>query len=97
MKTNYRLTAQASRDLRGIYRKSAEQFGLAQADRYYDALFEAIRLLVDFPEAAPERDEIRPVVRAYPKGSHLIVYRVDSRGIEIVRVFHQSQDWINKL
>ncbi|KKB06785.1 hypothetical protein VE25_20985 [Devosia geojensis] len=83
--------------MRAIYRESANQFGLAQADKYHDGLYEAIQLLADFPEAAPERHELRPAMRAYPKGSHLIVYRIDARGIEIIRVFHQRQDWINKL
>lgn len=86
-----RPTAQA--DLSEIWRHGAANWGVAQADRYADGLFALFDLLAGFPELARERIEFTPPVRIHPSGTHLILYRQEREGIEIIRVLHARQDF----
>ena len=45
----YRLSLRAREDLRSLYREGAVQFGVAQADRYFEGLHDALELLAAFP------------------------------------------------
>ncbi len=83
----------AQADLSEIWRHGAATWGVAQADRYADGLFALFDLLAGFPELARERFEFTPPVRIHPSGAHLILYRRDREGIEIIRVLHARQDF----
>jgi toxin ParE1/3/4 len=50
-------------------------------------------LLVQHPGIARERTEIRPPVRLYRSGSHLIVYRVEAGWLDVLRIVHARQNW----
>lgn len=92
---SYRLTRQARIDLAAIYRDGSRRFGTAVADEYLDGFFRTASLLASFPQAARERSEIVPPMRAHPYRSHLILYRIeDETDIVIVRVPHGRQDWM---
>ena len=41
---------------------------------------------------ARERGEFRPPVRIHPSGSHLVMYRTEGQGIDIIRVLHAHQN-----
>lgn len=45
------------------------------------------------PESARERTEFDPPVRILPSASHLIVYRIATDHIAILRVLGGRQDW----
>lgn len=89
----YRLTKQADQDIVEIYSLGAEQFGVVQADRYANDLFDTLELLASNPRIARERSELKPPVRLHPFGAHLIAYLVRSDHILIVRVLHGRKDW----
>ena len=77
-----------------IYAQGARGFGLVQADRYHDALFDQFDLLAAFPRMARERTELDPPVRVHPFRAHLILYRVEpDDSILILRVRHGREDW----
>jgi plasmid stabilization system protein ParE len=38
------------------------------------------------------RDDLRPGVRTFPVGQHLIVYEVDDLAIRVARLLHQRMD-----
>ena len=78
----------AETDLYNIWHYGAENRGIEQADRYADGLFSLFDLLSDFPEMARERDEFSPPVRIHPSGVHLVIYRMEGQGIEIIRILH---------
>jgi toxin ParE1/3/4 len=41
---------------------------------------------------ARERDEFSPPVRIHSNGVHLVIYRIDGQGIEIIRILHVHQN-----
>ncbi|MCR8550044.1 MULTISPECIES: type II toxin-antitoxin system RelE/ParE family toxin [Rhodobacterales] len=41
---------------------------------------------------AREREEFTPPVRIHPSGSHLVIYRREGQGVEIIRILHTHQD-----
>jgi toxin ParE1/3/4 len=88
-----RFTRKADQDLQRLYLQGLEQFGPNQADRYVMGLRASIALLLDHPYVARERTEHRPPVRVHPYGSHLIVFRIDPAGIEILRIRHGRENW----
>ena len=67
-------------------------WGADQADRYADGLFAVFDLLAEFPELAREREEFTPPVRIHPSGSHLVIYRPEGQGVEIIRILHAHQN-----
>lgn len=87
-----RFSQQARRDLKAIYRKSAEQFGLVQADHYQDGLLASLSFCAESPQAVPERDDLSIPVRTHRYQSHLIVFRIVQDEVLIVRVLHGRQD-----
>lgn len=82
----------AEADLADIWLQGTTTWGLEQADRYADGLFAVFDLLAEFPELARERVEFTPSVRIHPSGSHLVVYRWDGQGVEIIRILHAHQN-----
>ena len=92
----YTLSRAAENDIASIATYTIETFGIDQAIAYRDGLIDALTFLAEFPQAARERNELRPGTRAYPYRSHLIFYREDGDGIFIQRVRHSREDWINQ-
>lgn len=82
----------AETDLSGIWLNGAASWSVEQAERYADGLFAVFDLLAEFPEMARERGEFTPPVRIHPSGSHLVIYRLEGQGIEIIRVLHAHQN-----
>ncbi len=89
----YRTTVEADRDIIEIYVLGAQQFGVAQSERYLDELFDTFELLAENPQMARERRELNPPMRLHPYHAHLIAYLVRDGDILIVRVLHGRQDW----
>lgn len=78
----------AESDLADIWTHGAAVWGESQAEHYADGLFALFDLLAEYPEMAREREEFTPPVRIHPSGSHLVIYRRDGQGIEIIRILH---------
>ena len=89
----YRLSRRAEEDLIQIYLTSAQAFGMAQAERYQDALEAAFERIAAFPEIARQRRELTPPVRVHPCRSHVVIYVVGEEGPFIIRVRHAHEDW----
>ncbi|SEO20151.1 toxin ParE1/3/4 [Gemmobacter aquatilis] len=90
--SGWTLRPAAEADLSEIWLHGADRWGVEQAERYADSLFAVFDLLADFPELARERREVTPPVRIHPSGSHLVLYRLEGQGIEIVRILHSHQN-----
>lgn len=91
-RSGWALRPAAEADLSQIWRDGADRWGVEQADRYADGLFAVFGLLAEFPGMARERPEISPPVRLHPSGAHLVIYRQDGQGIEIIRILHAHQN-----
>jgi toxin ParE1/3/4 len=90
--SRWTLRPAADADLSDIWQRSATQWGVAQAERYIDGLFAVFDLLTEYPELARERSDFVPPVRVHPAGSHLVIYRVEERTVDIIRVLHARQN-----
>ena len=83
---NYKLTEDAKEDLRYIYRYGVKEFGVAQADLYYDALFRHFEQIADNPYLYQAVDHIRKGYRRSVCGVNSIFYRVVDDTVEIVSI-----------
>ena len=91
---SFKLSVGAEEDIIAIAEQGARMFGVDQAKRYHDELFELFDLITANPHIARERNEIEPPVRIHPFKAHLIVYRVEHDGkIFVVRIRHGHEDW----
>ncbi len=82
----------ARRDLRAVFQHAIETWGAEQAKAYRRSIEHAFSRLVDFPELGRRRDEVRPGLRGYVVGRHLILYRVDNEAVVVRRVVHMRMD-----
>ena len=87
-----RLTPQARRDLDGIWEYSVRQWSVDQAETYLQALNSTMQLLTEQPQLGRSIDDIREGYLKFLAGSHLLIYRVKTDCIEIVRILHKSSD-----
>jgi len=92
----YTLSIEAEEDVIAIFLSGAEQFGVAQAERYHDELEKIFNFLSTHPQAACIRKELTPSVRVHPHASHIILYMLtESNDIFIIRIRHAHEDWLN--
>ena len=92
--TKYQLTPAAQGDLEEIWLYTAHTWSPQQAERYTDALEETFKRLLAMPEMARERLEFTPPVRIHPSGEHLVIYRIETDHLEILRILGGRQDWL---
>ena len=84
---SYKLSEQAKEDLRRIYFRGLEQFGEAQADKYYYAFFEQFDKIAHHPFQYQSVDHIREGYRRSVCGADSIFYRIgDSQSVEIIAI-----------
>ncbi len=91
MSLGYALTARAKDDLADLW-NFYERISKALADRKINAVLEEIEELVAFPEMGRSREDIKPGLRVWVSGKHLIFYRVVRSEILVERVVHGHQD-----
>ena len=90
---DYRLSPTALKDLDAIWDHTARTWSVGQAETYIRILAADMNLLVQHPQIARERSEIRPPVRLYRSGSHLIIYRIEAEWLQVLRIVHARQNW----
>ena len=91
--TTYVLSPRARRDLSDIWDYSAEQWSVAQADRYVRLIAEVCEGLASGHITGRSADTVRAGYFRHPVGSHVLFYRARRRGgIEIVRILHRRMD-----
>ena len=86
-----RITPLAELDLEEIWFFIAQDDPVA-ADRLLDLLENKCNLLADNPQMGPARPDIAKDLRYHPVGNYLLLYRITSRGIGLVRVVHGARD-----
>lgn len=95
--TAFKLSRRARADIGGIWRYSRDNWSVAQADRYVNAIREAISAAAREPEhgrsCAPAAADYYRVTA----GSHFVFYRIALGGIVVARVLHQRMDFIRHL
>jgi toxin ParE1/3/4 len=76
--------------MRTISRYTLEKWGAEQAIRYVQGLQTCFQNLAENPGIGRACDAISSGLRRYEHGKHVVFYRLNPRGIRIVRVFHQQ-------
>ncbi|MEW8026698.1 MAG: type II toxin-antitoxin system RelE/ParE family toxin [Candidatus Thiodiazotropha sp.] len=87
----------ARRDLKNIWLYSYENFGIDQADKYFDDLESAMETIQDNPLIGVSCDYIRAGYRQYKVNEHYIFYHITKKTIHIVRVLHDTMQTRNHL
>lgn len=82
----------AAADVEAIWDYTSENWDEAQAERYVTRLRSAIESLAKHSRPGRACNEIRPGYRKLLVGSHLLFYRMNDSGIEVVRILHQRMD-----
>ncbi len=83
---------EAREDLNDIWDYIAED-NVDAADKVRDKIFDACEMLVRMPEIGHVRQDLVPLpVRFWPVLSYLIVYRSESKPLQIVRVLSGYRD-----
>ncbi len=94
---NYRLSNVAKEDLIRIHQYVIEKFGLTQADKYFDSLFEYFEIISERPFSFESVDYLRKDYRRCVCGSDSIYYKIANDGIVEIMAITGKQDLNNML
>jgi antitoxin ParD1/3/4/toxin ParE1/3/4 len=93
MKSRYVLAPEAARNLTDIWRYIKKQTSIAMADRVETVIRDRIIFLSENPGAGHWRKDLTPeAVKFFPVYSYLIVYRPDTRPLQVVAILHGRRD-----
>ena len=93
MSTRYVLSPEAALDLVNVWRYIKKHTGLEMAERIESVIREKIVFLVANPGAGHWRKNLtNENVRFFPVYSYLIVYRPETRPLQVVAVLHGRRD-----
>lgn len=93
----YRLYPKAIKDLESIYLYSTREFGIKRTEDYILAIETSFQNLVNDPLISRKCNYVRQDLRAFNIGSHVIFFKMTNDGIAVIRVLHQSMDFIRHL
>lgn len=82
----YKLSNVAQEDLIRIHHYGVNQFGMRQADKYFDSFFSYFELIAQQPFSFESVDFIKPGYRRCVCGSDSIYYRVSGNTVEIMTI-----------
>jgi toxin ParE1/3/4 len=93
MSVRYVLAPQAALDLVEIWRYIKEQTSFVIADRVESAIREKMCFLAGTPGAGHRRKDLTDEqVKFFPVYSYLIVYRPDTKPLQIASILHGRRD-----
>jgi toxin ParE1/3/4 len=78
----YVISKKAVADLEEIWLYTVEKWSVAQADRYYNLIFDEINFICKNSNSGKSMEHVRKGYRASKVKSHLIFYRVSNNTIE---------------
>lgn len=91
---SYKLSFEAEEGITRIYEYGYYKFGVVQADKYYDMLFECFNKIATNPLMFPTADHIKKGYRSCVCGVDTIYYRInENRIIEIITIIGR-QDFL---
>ena len=93
----YVISKKAVADLEEIWLYTVEKWSVAQADRYYNLIFDEINFICKNSNSGKSMEHVRKGYRASKVKSHLIFYRVSNNTIEVIRILHERMDLKNRL
>ena len=91
------LSPEARADLISIWRYSADRWNEEQADHYLRKIDGVFATIARRPSLGRPCDDIRSGYFRIKAGSHVVFFKTAGTDVFIVRVLHQSQDFIRHL
>lgn len=82
----YKLSNEAKEDLIRIHHYGVEKFGIAQADKYFDAFFEYFDIIAQRPLSFESVDYIKKGYRRCVCGVDSIYFRIENGTVEIMAI-----------
>lgn len=82
----YRLSNEATNDLIRIHQYGVKKFGMVQADKYFNSLFDYFEIIAQRPFSFPPIDHIRMGYRRCVCGVDSIYFRVNDSTVEIMAI-----------
>jgi toxin ParE1/3/4 len=95
--SGYRVLPRARADLADIWTYTRSRWSEEQADRYAASIHQAMARLAENPSLGRQVRGIPEEYRAYRSGSHMIFYRTVEEEPHVVRILHQSMDFLRHL
>jgi len=93
MSSRFILSGPAWQDVDEILTYVLEQSGVQRAQQVNDRLHEAFQKLAETPSLGHKREDLTLLpVLFYAVWSYLVIYKPDTRPLEIVRVLHGARD-----
>jgi toxin ParE1/3/4 len=83
---NYKLSNVAKEDLIRIHQYGVKQFGIKQADKYFNAFFVHFELIAKNPQSFESVDFIKPGYRRCVCGVDSIFYKMNEGVVEIMTI-----------
>jgi toxin ParE1/3/4 len=83
---NYKLSKVAKEDLIRIHHYGIKQFGVKQADRYFDSFFDHFELIAKNPQSFESVDFIKPGYRRCVCGADNIFFKTNGDVVEIMTI-----------
>ncbi|MCG8038839.1 MAG: type II toxin-antitoxin system RelE/ParE family toxin [Candidatus Thiodiazotropha taylori] len=87
---SYKLSNKAITDLERIWLRGLREYGLEQADNYYNTLFDRFEELAENPFLYQAVDDICGGYRRSPCGVDAIYYRFENDIVEIMSIIGQQ-------
>jgi toxin ParE1/3/4 len=80
-------------DLRSIRAYTLDRWGAIQEQEYLDRLWNKFQQLMEDPSPFRFRQDLFPDCQVAAEGKHVILFRAQKRGLQIVRVLHGAMDF----
>ena len=93
MTVGYGFSPRAQSDLDEIWDYTEECWGAARAEACVRELWRAVIALAEQPILGRPCPEVRDGYYKYRSGSHVIFFRRDKAGIDVVRILHGRMDF----
>ena len=90
---NYIISPLAETDLEKIWRYTAENWGIKQADKYILEIEDRMKLVGNDPTKGKPSDDIRTGYFRLSASSHMLFYTVADGAVIVRRVLHQSMSF----
>lgn len=87
------LTQAALDDLRSIRAYTLEQWGPVQEQQYLDQIWEKFGAILTDPSKFRFRQDLFPGCQIAAEGKHVILFRMHSSSLQVVRVLHGAMDF----
>lgn len=83
---SYKLNIQVEEDLTRIFEYGMSRFGMLQANKYYDMLFDCFSKIASNPYLFPKAIRFRQGYRYCVCGVDTIFYKINTDSIEIIAI-----------